>query len=322
MKLKQIRHTRTSAVHIAIQIGTDWKRIEAPDQPLLTLLNRSEDDLLSTYPLHPYASHEFEEILPFQPTAYRDFMLYETHAINAARGFVKKYKPKLFPIVTLYERITGRVFPKLRPSPRYYQHPIYYLGNHLNFITNQHSISIPQYTHELDYELEIAAVINKPLKNATEQQAEDAICGFVILNDFSARDIQIDEINSGFGPMKSKNFTNSISTTVISKNELLPLIDNLSARVLINNTLIAEGTSSGKRYSFQQAIAYASWEEQLHPGELFGSGTIPNCTGIENGQMLKTGDTITLEVDHIGSLSNTVQGNGLAAREPMTTGQP
>lgn len=94
-----------------------------------------------------------ESILPFQPRAYRDFMLYETHFVNATRGFVKKYLPKLMPMVTAYETVFNKPFPKFKPKKRWYKYPIYYLGNHLNFVTDKEAIKIPEYTQELDYEL-------------------------------------------------------------------------------------------------------------------------------------------------------------------------
>jgi len=200
----------------------------------------------------------------------------------------------------------NKPFPKLRPKKRYYQHPIYYMGNHLNFFTHGDSIKIPSYTAELDYELEIAAVISKPLKNASIKQVEDAIAGFVILNDFSARDVQMSEMESGFGPVKSKNFGNAISATFTPKHVLIEKLDTLNTKVIVNDKTVAIGSTKNMYYSMQEAIAYASWEEQLHPYELFGSGTIPSCTGIENGVMLNAGDVITLEIEGIGQLTNNV----------------
>lgn len=116
-------------------------------------------------------------------------MLYEKHAIDAAIGFVRKYMSNLLPFVTTYERIFRKPFPKLKPKKRFYQHPIYYMGNHLNFISEGDSIAIPAYTKEMDYELELGAIIKKPLKNASIEEVNDAIGGFLILNDFSARDV-------------------------------------------------------------------------------------------------------------------------------------
>ncbi len=289
---------------VVIEQNDEWKRITT-ELNLLDLLDKKEINI-SDFPLVEFQAENYQEIIPFRPSAYRDFMLYEKHAIDAARGFVKKYMSNLLPIVNIYEKIFRKPHPKLIPKKRYYKHPIYYMGNHLNFISDGDTIKIPSYTKELDYELELAAVITKPLKNASLDEVTEAIGGFLILNDFSARDIQMSEIASGFGPMKTKNFGNAISSTVVSKEEILPQIEDLKVKVIINDKTIIESNTKGKLYSFQEAIAYASWEEQLHPGELFGSGTIPGCTGIENGVMLKQGDTITLEVEKIGQLTNKI----------------
>lgn len=267
------------------------------------LLNRISNE---KHPVSPINVAPVKTLIPFQPKAYRDFMLYEKHAINAARGFVKKYLPGLFPIVRTYEKLSGKNFPKLKPHKRYYRYPIYYLGNHLNFITHGEPVSIPKYTRELDYELELGVVICKAVKNATPEQALNAIGGFVVFNDFSARDVQLGEIRCGFGPMKAKNFINAISNIVITADEILPIIDSLKVSVRINNQQVAESTTAGMHYSLADAIAYASWEEQLHPGEFFGSGTVPDCSGIENGQFLKSGDTIRLEIEKIGFLENEI----------------
>ncbi len=246
-------------------------------------------------------------LLPFHPLSYRDFMLYEQHAINSARGFVKKYLPRLHPFVVSYEKLSGRTFPKLKPKKRWYKYPIYYLGNHMNFVTHGAVVKVPEYTTELDYELELGVVICKPLKNATPEAALKAIGGFVVFNDFSARDVQLDEIQCGFGPMKAKNFANAISNVVVSADEILPYIDSLIVSVTINDRIVAKTTSAGMHHTLAEAIAYASWEEQLHPGEFFGSGTIPKCSGIENGCFLTAGDRIKLVIDKIGVLENGIE---------------
>jgi 2-keto-4-pentenoate hydratase/2-oxohepta-3-ene-1,7-dioic acid hydratase in catechol pathway len=289
------------------ELPHQWKKVQDSSLHLFELLAMSKSELDNASLDININEEEYSTVLAFKPAAYRDFMLYEKHAIDAARGFVKKYLPQLLPIVKGYEKLFNKPFPKLKPSARYYQYPIYYLGNHLNIVGDNTSISIPEYTRQLDYELEIAAFITKPLLNATLEQAKEAIGGFLILNDFSARDVQLAEIKTGFGPMKTKNFASSLSTLVVSKEHILSEIDNLNAKVFINNELVVEASTERKLFSFEQAIAYASWEEQLHPGELFGSGTVPGCTGIENGRMLNKGDSIRLEVDLLGSLENSIK---------------
>lgn len=307
MKYSRINNKELKFEGFAIKFEGQWQIVKDNRLSFMTLLNMPSDQI---HKLDREIVENFElyqQIIPFKPTAYRDFMLYEKHAIDAARGFVKKYMSNLLPIVTTYERLFRKPFPKLKPKKRFYQHPIYYMGNHLNFFSEGDSISIPSYTKELDYELELGILITKPLKNASINEVNEAIGGFLILNDFSARDVQLDEIESGFGPMKTKNFGSSISTIVTGKDELINKIDNLNVKVIINGKTIVESNTKGKIYSIQEAIAYASWEEQLHPGELFGSGTIPGCTGIENGVLLNKGDSITLEIEGIGSLTNHIK---------------
>jgi len=306
MKYKRIYKGQTQSKNYLVEIDGVWQLITNNNLTFIDLLNMPLSKV-KTLQLEKIQDPKiYNSLIPFRPAAYRDFMLYEKHAIEAARGFVKKYMPHMLPIVSSYEKVFRKPFPKLKPKKRFYQHPIYYMGNHLNFISEGDSISIPSYTQEMDYELELGAIITKPLKNASIEEVQNAIGGFLILNDFSARDIQLDEMESGFGPMKTKNFASSISSTVVGKDFIIDKIDNLEVKVIINGDTIAESNTRGKFYSFQEAIAYASWEEQLHPGELFGFGTIPGCSGIENGRMLNKGDTITLEVEEFGTLSNKI----------------
>lgn len=247
-------------------------------------------------------------ILPFSPSSFRDFMLYEQHVIDASRGYVKRFMPGLYPVTQLVERLTGKSFRRFRPHPLWYKQPIYYLSNHLNMGTSGDDIAWPSYSDALDYELEIGAVISKPLFNATPVEATAAIGGFVVLNDFSARDIQKDEMDSGFGPQKAKHFVSTISNVVVTADEILPHINNLKASVAINGAEVAHCSSKGMYHALGEAIAFASREEHLHPGELFGTGTLPGGGGMENGHWLSRGDKISLWIERIGELKNTIKG--------------
>jgi len=243
-------------------------------------------------------------LIPFEPRSYRDFMLFEQHAVEAARGFVRMFWPRLSPLVRLYEVVSRTTFPALRPKPLWYRQPIYYMGNHLAFTIDGDAISVPSYSHALDYELEIGFVLVRSLLDASAAEAEAAIGGFVVFNDFSVRDIQHQEMQSGFGPQKSKHFRNAISTTVVSADKVLPHWRSLRGYVRINGELIAEPTSVGPHWSLGEAIAHASRSERLYPGEFFGSGTLPGGSGIETGRLLSAGDVIEIGIEHIGSLKN------------------
>jgi 2-keto-4-pentenoate hydratase/2-oxohepta-3-ene-1,7-dioic acid hydratase in catechol pathway len=252
-------------------------------------------------------------LLPFEPRSYRDFMLYERHAVDAARGFVRTFMPRLAPIVRAYEAVTRSTFPPLRPKPLWYRQPIYYMGNHLAFVTDGDAVAIPSYTRALDYELEIGCVLAHGLLDASPAEAEAAIGGFVVLNDFSARDVQHAEMQSGFGPQKAKHFANAISSVVVTADEVLPHWRALAGHVRINGEPISRPASAGPRWSLGEAIAHASRSERLYPGELFGSGTLPGGSGIETGRLLAAGDVIEIGLDRIGTLTNPIVARGEAS---------
>jgi 2-keto-4-pentenoate hydratase/2-oxohepta-3-ene-1,7-dioic acid hydratase in catechol pathway len=247
-----------------------------------------------------------EVILPFEPRSYRDFMLYEQHVIQSSRGYAKRFMPGAHRVTNAFERITGRPFPAFRPHRLFYERPIYYMGNHLNFVTEGATISWPRYTRALDYELELGFVIARPLLNADAAEASAAIGGFVVLNDFSARDVQRSEMASGLGPQKSKHFCNAMSATIITADELLPHLGTLNAEVLINDKVVAQCSDRSPRYSLGEALAHVSQDEQLYPGEFFATGTWPNGTALENGHWLEPSDTISLRIDRVGSLTNII----------------
>jgi 2-keto-4-pentenoate hydratase/2-oxohepta-3-ene-1,7-dioic acid hydratase in catechol pathway len=245
-------------------------------------------------------------IIPFEPRSFRDFMLYERHAIDAARGFVRRFVPTFAPIVRTYEALTDRDFPKLKPKPLWYHQPIYYMGNHLSFVTDGADVAIPSYTRALDYELELGFVISDSLFNASPEESESAIGGFVVLNDFSARDVQLEEMSSGFGPQKAKHFASAISNVVITAEDVLPSWRSLEGYVKINGRLMAETTSENPHWSLGEVLAHASRSERLYPGEFFGTGTFPSGSGIEVGQFLSEGDTVEIGIHGVGSLTNRI----------------
>ncbi len=245
-------------------------------------------------------------VLPFAPRSFRDFMLYERHAIDAARGFVRRFLPGAWPVVRAYERVLGPPFPLLRPHRLWYRQPIYYMGNHLAFAGDGETITIPSYTRALDYELELGFVLAHAILDATPAEAEAAIGGFVVINDFSARDVQRDEMRSGFGPQKSKHFRNAISGVVVSADEILPRWDALKGAVRINGHLVSEPCTTGSRWTLGEALAHVSRSERLTPGEVFATGTLPGGSGIETGRLLAPGDTVALAIEGVGTLSNRI----------------
>ncbi|MDD3225312.1 MAG: fumarylacetoacetate hydrolase family protein, partial [Clostridium sp.] len=248
-----------------------------------------------------------KEVMPFKPLSYRDFMLGERHLINSSRGFTKRLMPKVVPIVKAYEWVTHKPFPAFIPKKPWYENPVYYKGNILSFVGNGETIRYPKYAILKDYELELGMIITKDILNATEEEGFGAIGAFCVFNDFSARNVQLDEMRkTGFGPCKSKDFASAISSVVVTADEILPLLDELKTRVYINDKKVASGQLNEFYHSLGKAVAYASKGEKVYSGEFMATGTIPNCSGMENGVLLECGDVIRLEIDKIGELTNTI----------------
>jgi 2-keto-4-pentenoate hydratase/2-oxohepta-3-ene-1,7-dioic acid hydratase in catechol pathway len=133
-----------------------------------------------------------------------------------------------------------------------------------------------------------------------------ATAAVVVFNDFSARDVQLAEMASGFGPQKSKHLRSAMSAIVVTADEILPHWRNLKGFVRLNGTLIAQPSTAGAKWSLGKVLAHASRAEQLYPGELFGSGTLPKGCDIESGHELKPGDVIEIGIEGIATLANPI----------------
>jgi 2-keto-4-pentenoate hydratase/2-oxohepta-3-ene-1,7-dioic acid hydratase in catechol pathway len=245
-------------------------------------------------------------LLPFQPASFRDFMLYEQHVLNASRGLLRRFHPGQYRLVETVEALTRRTFPALKPKALFYAQPMYYMSNAMTFVPSGTPIAAPAYSKGLDYELEIGFVLARGLFDATPAEALEAIGAFVVLNDWSARDVQRAEMDSGFGPQKSKHFTSSLSEVAVTADEILPRIDALGGTVSINGSVVSTVTSAGMQHTLGEVLAHASRSEQLRPGELFGTGTLPGGSGMETGHWLRPGDILELAIDGIGSIEHAI----------------
>lgn len=248
-----------------------------------------------------------DRLLPFQPLSFRDFMLFEQHNIDAARGLIERFHPVLHRVTAGYERIVGRPVPQFKPKPLFYRQPIYYMGNAQTFVPSGTPVATPEYSRALDFELELGFVLSAPLLDATPAEALDAIGAFVVVNDFSARDVQRPEMDSGFGPQKSKHFLSSMSDIAVTADEVLPRIDSLTGSVTINGSTVSSVSSAGVQYSLGEVLAHASRSEQLLAGELFATGTLTGGSGMETGHWLRPGDTLTLTIDGIGQIEHDIR---------------
>jgi 2-keto-4-pentenoate hydratase/2-oxohepta-3-ene-1,7-dioic acid hydratase in catechol pathway len=249
--------------------------------------------------------------LPFTVRSMRAFMVWESHYTASARMLVKRFFPR--PVAAVaggYERLTRQTFPPFRPKQRFYQTPSFYLANHGAVLADGEPMWWPSHTSYLDFELELACVLAHPIADATPAQAAAAVGGWFVLNDWSARDVQADDVrNNPFGPVvKSKTFANSIGCDVVTASA----IDDwrtATGRVRVDGDLWCEGTTAGAVHDIGEMLAYASAGERLEAGDVISTGTMPGCCGLELDRWIKPGQTVELEIDGIGTVANTIDGS-------------
>jgi 2-keto-4-pentenoate hydratase/2-oxohepta-3-ene-1,7-dioic acid hydratase in catechol pathway len=251
-----------------------------------------------------------------RPESIREFMVFEQHVINCTRRFgMPRWVASLDRVV---ENTFGRTSTlAYRMAKPWYERPVYYKGNRMNVIGDGARVTIPRFTKAFDWELEFGIFLCKQGRDIPEQRAGDFIGGYTIFNDFSARDIQKSEMGGRLGPAKGKDFDggNAIGPVLVTPDEI-PDPYNLVMRARINGEEASYGHTKGMRWTFEELIAYVSQGETLYPGEFFGSGTgtVPEsganrcCCGLEMGRFLQAGDTVELEVERIGKLTNHVVG--------------
>ena len=261
--------------------------------------------------------------IPFQPRSMRAFMLWESHVIASSRMLVKRFFPApAAKVVDGFERLTGKPFPKLKPNDRFYEKPTFYVANHGALLGDGDPMWWPQHTEWLDFELELAFVLAKPLADASPEEAGEAVGGWFVLNDWSARDVQAEDArNNIFGPVvKSKTFANSIGPDVITADEL-PDWTRATGRVRVDGELWCEGSTAGPQHDVGAMLAYASAGERLEPGDVISTGTMPGCCGLELDRWIQPGQTVELEIDGIGTVTNPIDGAASPANATVAAGR-
>jgi 2-keto-4-pentenoate hydratase/2-oxohepta-3-ene-1,7-dioic acid hydratase in catechol pathway len=187
----------------------------------------------------------------------------------------------------------------------WYEIPVCYKGNPNTVIGPEETIPWPSYTDLLDYELEYGIYIGKEGKNIPHERAQEYIAGYTILNDISARDIQLQEmLAGGLGPVKGKDFCSVMGPCLVTPDEVNPSNMRMIAR--INGEVWSDNNSGTAYWTWPQIIEFASIEETLYPGDFLGSGTVEGGCGLELNRWIQPGDVIELEVEGIGILRNRV----------------
>ena len=218
---------------------------------------------------------------------------------------------------------------KAEMIPEFDQYPVFYFTNHLSVRGPGEIECMPDHFEKLDFELEAAIVICKHGRNIKAEEADEYIGGLMIMNDFSARRLQMEEMLLNLGPAKGKDFATTIGPCLVTLDELAEFEVaakenhvgkswNLKMICKVNGEQVSEGFLGDMDWTFAEIIERASYGVDLHPGDIIGSGTVGtgcflelNGTGKLNDasyteQWLKDGDVVELEIEGLGVLQNTI----------------
>jgi fumarylacetoacetate (FAA) hydrolase len=213
--------------------------------------------------------------------------------------------------------------------PEFDQYPIFYFTNHHSVQGPGEIRCMPDHFEKLDFELEVAIVICKQGRNIRAEEADEYIAGLMIMNDLSARTLQMEEMLLNLGPAKGKDFATSVGPCLVTLDELEPYLTrpkenhvglswNLPMKCRVNGVEVSSGNLSDMDWTFAEIIERASYGVDLFPGDIIGSGTVGTGCFLElNGtgklhdsyykeQWLQPGDVVEMEVEGLGVLTNTI----------------
>jgi 2-keto-4-pentenoate hydratase/2-oxohepta-3-ene-1,7-dioic acid hydratase in catechol pathway len=238
--------------------------------------------------------------LPYKPPSVRDFVTFESHVEGVRRSI---------------DNAEG-------VPEAWYDAPMFYFTNPHALYGPDQAIPRPVTCRALDFEMEVGVVLGRSGSNLDETQAREAIFGYTIVNDWSARDIQSREMKVGLGPAKGKDFATSIGPWIVTADEVADRHDadgflDLDCRVSVNGELIGHDRLSNMNWTFPQMIAHASRDSIVLTGDLLASGTTGGggClaelwgrNGSQTPPPLEPGDQVLLSVESLGDLAGVVAG--------------
>jgi fumarylacetoacetate (FAA) hydrolase len=207
--------------------------------------------------------------------------------------------------------------------PEFDLFPVFYFTNHQG-VTGPGPVEVQKlHLDKLDFELEVAIVVGKKGKNISVDRADEYIFGYTIMNDWSARTLQMEEMKLNLGPAKGKDFATSIGPFLITREELKESgrlretdkgeVLDASMKAFLNGKQYSEGNVNQMNWTFAQILERASYGVTLYPGDVIGSGTVGtgcflelNGSKITDNLWLKPNDVMVLEVDSLGKLENKI----------------
>jgi fumarylacetoacetate (FAA) hydrolase len=242
--------------------------------------------------------------IPF-PTSCRDAFAFRQHAMATRKN------------------------PNADLKAAYDAFPVFYFSNHHSIQGPGNIECMPDHLEELDFELEAAIVICKQGRNISAEEADEYIGGLMIFNDFSARKMQLEEMQLNLGPAKGKDFASAIGPCLVTLDELekyemfAPYGHtgkkwNLEMKCAVNGEQVSGGNLMDMQWTFAEIIERCSYGVNLQPGDIIGSGTVGTGCFLEQNitnklqdanataRWLQVGDTIEMEIEGLGILRNTI----------------
>lgn len=200
--------------------------------------------------------------------------------------------------------------------PEWYEAPVFYFGNPATILGHEDDVHAPLGSLKLDYELELACVIGRACRDLPDDdRALDAVAGFTIMNDWSARDLQAIEMKVGLGPSKGKDFATSLGPELVGLDELRDSYRDgrlhLEMTASVNGRVLSRGGSGSMYWTWPRILAHASRDSTLREGDVLGSGTVGGGCILELtpeavGGWLQPGDLVELSIERLGTLRNRV----------------
>ena len=270
----------------------------------LAVEQRIKNGLVRDVMAHPFIDADLLAPVP-HPSSCRDGYAFRQHVAAARRN------------------------RKVDMIPEFDQYPIFYFTNHNSIQGPGPVLCMPDHLEKLDFELEAAIVICRPGRNIRAADADDYIGGLMIMNDMSARKLQMEEMLLNLGPAKGKDFATAIGPMLVTLDELeqyvVPAKDghtgkswNLPMSCSVNNIEVSRGNLADMDWTFAEIIERCSYGVNMYPGDVIGSGTVGtgcflelNGTGKLNNpdypeQWLQEGDIVRMEIEGLGTLSNKI----------------
>jgi fumarylacetoacetate (FAA) hydrolase len=205
--------------------------------------------------------------------------------------------------------------------PEFDEFPVFYFTNHQSVIGPGEMAVMPEHLKKLDFELEAAIVIGKEGRNIKAEDADEYIFGYMVMNDWSARYLQMEEMKLSLGPAKGKDFATAIGPYLVTRDELVskrisgPKGEryDLTMTCKVGNEEVSRGNLKDMSWTFAQIVERASYGVTLYPGDVIGSGTVGtgcflelNGSKVYDNRWLGIGDEVTCSIEMLGDLTNTV----------------